>query len=59
MKISGSPYFTALCKVGIEKVVDNVDTGDLMEFLETHIAAAAFTKNNQVTWGNNLPSVAI
>ena len=46
--ISGSSYFAALCKVGIEKVVDNVDTRDLMEFLETHIAAAAFTKNNQV-----------
>jgi hypothetical protein len=32
----------------MEKVVGNVKIADLMQFFETHIAAAAATKNNQV-----------
>ena len=47
-KLSGKLYLDALTKVGVEKVVDNVETKDLMKFLQTHISAAAFTKNNQV-----------
>ena len=43
----GKSYFKAISKVGLEKILKKVEDSDLMEFLRTHISAAASTKNNQ------------
>ena len=45
--LSGKSYFKAISKVGLEKILKKVEDVDLMEFLQTHISAAASTKNNQ------------